>query len=90
MHRSFFSTLTFGAEDIPISILKRRHIFSAFYPEIHVGSDDFVLSEIPDIFVSNFGTVNKNYKGTTIIFNSDSSRLFLIDLKTREVKEKSF
>ncbi|MDI6825928.1 MAG: hypothetical protein QMD36_01890 [Candidatus Aenigmarchaeota archaeon] len=89
--KNFFRTLTFHVSpDTLISILKRRHIITTFCPQIHVGCDDFVLSEVPDIVISNLeGTTNKNYKGTTIIANSDPNKLFLINLKTREVIEKT-
>lgn len=88
--KDFFGTLTFpDSENILSSILKRRHIFTTFCLQAHIGCDDFVLEEIPDIMISNFkNTKNKNYKGTTIINNSDPSKFFLINLKTREVFEK--
>jgi DNA polymerase II small subunit/DNA polymerase delta subunit B len=90
--KSFFETLTFGSNITnPITeILKRRHLFPTFFPKTHIGHDNFVLTEIPDIIVSNLSiTINKNYKGTTIISNSDPNKTFLINLKTREVTEKT-
>lgn len=70
-------------------ILKKRHISPTFDPRIHVKSDELVLEDIPDIIVSNLNeSFYKNYKGTTIISNSDSNRVYLIDLKTREVTER--
>lgn len=72
-----------------VSILKRRYIPTIFDSKPHVRGNNFILDEIPDIIISNFHeSVYKNYKGTTIISNSESSKIYLIDLKTREVTEK--
>ncbi len=49
---------------------------------------DFVLEYIPDIILSDLdGGKYMNYKGTTIISNSDPKKTFLINLRTREVEE---
>jgi DNA polymerase II small subunit/DNA polymerase delta subunit B len=90
--KKFFETLTFDfSTSDPITLmLKKRHLFPSFLPKTHISQDEFVLTEIPDIIISNFGTMNKNYKGTTIISNSNPNKTFLINLKTREVTEKSF
>jgi DNA polymerase II small subunit/DNA polymerase delta subunit B len=73
-----------------LSILKRRNIAASFDSLLNFGGNCFVLDEIPDIVVSNFNeNAYKNYKGTTIISNSDPTKFFLIDLKTREIEEKT-
>lgn len=73
-----------------ISILRHRNLIRSFDPKIHIGDNNFVLDEPPDIIVSDFeGGFYKNFKGTTIVLNSDPTKLFLINLKTREVIEKS-
>jgi len=73
-----------------ISVLRRRHLITKFNPKIHVGANGFVLESPPDIIVSDFeGSFHKNYKGTTIILNSDPAKFFVVNLKTREVFEKS-
>jgi len=72
------------------SILKRRHILTVFDSKIHAGDNNFILEEIPDIIISNFdGSAYKNYKGTTIISNSEPNKIYLVDLRTREVMEKT-
>ncbi len=89
--KKIFETLTFDSKTSePFTpMLKKRHLYSQFSPETHVGHDDFVLTELPDIIVSNLGVaMNKNYKGTTILSNSDPNKIFLINLKTRQVTEK--
>jgi len=71
-----------------ISIMKRRSLFTTFSQEIYFGEDGFILEKTPDIVISNLDESGyKNYKGTTIISNSDPSKVFLVNLKTREVKE---
>jgi len=71
-----------------ISIMKRRSLFTTFSPETHSGEDSFILEKTPDILLANLDESGyKNYKGTTIISNSDPSKVFLVNLKTREVKE---
>lgn len=71
-----------------ISVLKRRSLFTTFNPETHSGEDSFILEKTPDIVISNLDESGyKNYKGTTVISNSDPSKVFLVNLKTREVKE---
>jgi len=89
--KKYIETLTFDfkTSDSIILMLKKRHLLCPCFPKSHDNRDDFVLTEIPDIIISNFGeTVNKNYKGTTIISNSDPNKIFLINLKTRAVTEK--
>lgn len=72
-----------------ISILKRRHISPVFDLKTHIKNNNFVLEEIPDIVISNLDeSFYKNYKGTTIISNSDSKRTYIVDLKTRKVIEE--
>jgi DNA polymerase II small subunit/DNA polymerase delta subunit B len=86
----FFETLTFDFKVTdPITlILKKRHLFPAFFPKMHICDD--ILTEIPDIIISNLNeTMNKNYKGTTILSNANPSKTFLINLRTREVIEKT-
>jgi len=88
----FFETLTFNSNitDPITQILKRRHLSPSLISKNHTGHEDFVLTEIPDIVISNLGvTINKNYKGTTIVSNSDPNKIFLINLKTREVVERT-
>ncbi len=90
--KNFFETLTFDFKTSdPFSlILKKRHLSPQFIPNTHTKHDDFVLNEIPDIIISNFGeTISKNYKGTTILSNSNPDKTFFINLKTREVTEKT-
>lgn len=89
----FFETLTFDfkTSDPITPMLKKRHLFPSFLPKTHISQDDFILTEIPDLIISNFDeTINKNYKGTTIISNSNPNKTFFINLKTREVTEKTF
>ena len=75
--------------DFIISILKRRYI--TLDPTSNINDNDFVLDEVPDIIISNLKESSyKNYKGTTIVSNSDPSKVFLIDLKNREIEEKNF
>ena len=89
--RHFFKDLDKTSISIMISIMKRRSLTNTFSPEIYSGEDGFVLDKIPDIVVSNFDENGyKNYKGTTIISSSDPNKLFLVNLKTREVKEITF
>jgi len=55
-----------------------------------IEENGFVLENTPDIVISNFDeSSQKNYKGTTIISNSDPEKIFLINLKNREVFIKS-
>ena len=84
-----FSRHSANTIDFIISILKRRHI--TLDPVSNISDKDFVLDEIPDIIISNLKESGyKNYKGTTIVSNSDPSKVFLIDLKNREIEEKNF
>jgi len=72
------------------SILKRRYIPTIFNSKTHIEGNNFILDEIPDIIISNFdGSAYKNYKGTTIISNSEPNKIYLIDLRTREIMEKT-
>jgi len=90
--KKFFETLTFDSKtsDTITSMLKKRHLASSFILNTHTSHDEFVLTEVPDIIISNSGeTINKNYKGTTIISNSNPAKIFLINLRTREVTEKT-
>jgi DNA polymerase II small subunit/DNA polymerase delta subunit B len=90
--RSFFETLTFDSHtsDTITQIMKRRHLSPPFIPNSLIEHDDYILTEIPDLVISNLNeTINKNYKGTTILSNSDPHKIFLINLKTREVVEKT-
>jgi DNA polymerase II small subunit/DNA polymerase delta subunit B len=66
--------------------LKRRNIT----PKINcIKNDSFVLEDVPDIILSSSCKGEyKNYKGTTIISNPDSQKIYLINLKTRDVEEK--
>jgi len=79
--RYFFKKLPDKANSINfmVSILKRRSLFTNY---------SFILDEIPDIVISNLEESGyKNYKGTSTISNSDPDKVFLVNLKTREVKE---
>jgi len=49
-----------------------------------------VIEDTPDIILSSgTKTYSKNYKGTTIISNKDQNRYFIVNLKTRELEEKT-
>jgi DNA polymerase II small subunit/DNA polymerase delta subunit B len=90
--KKFLETLTFDfkTSDPITSMLKKRHLTSSFILNTHTSHDEFVLTEVPDIIISNSGeTMNKNYKGTTIISNSNPAKIFLINSRTREVTEKN-
>ena len=70
-------------------MLKRRELIVG-NRQIYNIHDDFILDEIPDIVVSDFGrSIQLNYKGTTIISNSNPQKVFTVNLKTREVEEIS-
>jgi hypothetical protein len=72
-----------------LSILKRRELFAQTSTNSHLNKN-FILDEPPDIIISNFGgSFCQNYKGTTIISNSDTQKFFIVNLKTREVYESS-
>jgi len=89
--KHFFKSLPekLDSTNFLVSILQRRNIPTIFSPDIYVGNT-FVLEEPPDIIISNFSeSAYKNYKGTTIISNSNSNKIFLVNLKTREVTEKA-
>lgn len=79
---------TFNSQEIK-SILKNRMVFPHM-DEKNIFVPDSFLDDIPDLVLSNFEkSLYENYKGTTIISLADSNKTFLIDLKTREVFEKS-
>ena len=51
--------------------------------------ETFVIEDVPDIILSSGKeTYSKNYKGTTIISNNDRHKIFIVNLKTREAKER--
>lgn len=71
-------------------VLKKRHLYPTFLPDLSFGEDNLFLEEVPDIVLSNLEPkVYKNYKGTTIISLPGKDTYFIINLKTREVKEVS-
>jgi len=73
------------------ALLKRRHLYPFFSLNKSTKEDVFILDEIPDVVIANFeGSGHGNYKGTTIVVNDDPGKLFLVNLKTREVEEKIF
>lgn len=75
--------------DVLTSILKRRELVIGNSHVFNV-HEDFVLSETPDIIVSNFGeTTYLNYKGSTLISNSNPEKGFTINLRTRNVEQFS-
>ena len=72
-----------------LSILKRRELITPppLAPHIH---EKFFLDGVPDIIISDFnGTFYQNYKGTTMVSNSDPQKVFFINLKTRDVQKIS-
>jgi len=85
---SFFENFnTASAPEVFISVLKRRELLTPF-PLIVNTHEDFILDETPDIVISDFGEAfHQNYKGTTLISNSNSQKVFFVNLKTREVHE---
>jgi hypothetical protein len=86
---SGFGRYSTNTIDFIVSVLKRRHL--TLDPTSNISDNDFVLDEVPDIIISDLKESSyKNYKGTTIVSNSDSSKVFLIDLKNREIEEKIF
>jgi len=75
--------------EIFLSILKRRELFAPAISKIQKHKK-FILDDPPDIIISNFdGPFCQNYKGTTIISNSNPQKIFIANLKTREVHETS-
>ncbi|RKY24063.1 MAG: hypothetical protein DRP62_04635 [Planctomycetota bacterium] len=77
-------------KNILTSMLKKRHVLPTFDLKVHVDTDNLILESVPDIIVSNMNEgFYKNYKGTTIVSNKDAHKIFIIDLKTREVDEKT-
>jgi DNA polymerase II small subunit/DNA polymerase delta subunit B len=82
---SWFGSEGEGSTDSILHSLKRRNIT----PKLNcIKNDNFVLEEVPDIVLSSSKTECKNYKGTTIISNSDPQKVYLVNLKTRDVEEK--
>ena len=78
------------ALDFLLTFLKKR-IISLKYDLTRIGKSGFVLEEVPDIVISNFnGNGQMNYKGTTLISNYSPEKIFIINLKNREVSEKTF
>lgn len=76
--------------DIMSFFLKRRHLSPNFNLKIHTNGNNFILDEIPDILISNSDISSyKNYKGTTIISNNNPRKIYIINLKTREVVEET-
>ncbi|MHA1860580.1 MAG: hypothetical protein ACTSVF_05775 [Candidatus Asgardarchaeia archaeon] len=67
-----------------ISMLRRRCIISC--SESKLPLNGFVLQEPPDVILS-YGDEDfyTNYKGTTIISNTDPHKLYLLNTRTREV-----
>ncbi len=89
--KPFFDGLSefLAAPEIVLSFLKRRELIIQHTENPHI-RESFILDDIPDIVISNFdGSFHQNYKGTTIISNSDSKKIFIVNLKTREVSELS-
>jgi DNA polymerase II small subunit/DNA polymerase delta subunit B len=73
-----------------ISVLRRRRLTFFFNSKSHFFGERSVLDEVPDLIVSNVGESGfKNYKGTTIITNSDPKKIYTVDLKTRDVSEET-
>jgi DNA polymerase II small subunit/DNA polymerase delta subunit B len=75
--------------DFLVSILRRRRL--TFIPglESYCLDEKFVLDEIPDLVISNVGGSGfKNYKGTTIVMNSNPKKIYTVDLKTRHIFER--
>ena len=70
--------------DVLLKILRKRIISKlAVTPSSYL-----FIEEVPHIILSNLTpTVYKNYKGTSIISNDDENKVFVINLKTREVVE---
>lgn len=86
LQKDFFNNTT--TPDVLISLLKKRHLKPKFDIKKHIDQDVYVLEEVPDIIISNLESdFYKNYKGTTIISSLD--KMFIIDLKTRDVIEKN-
>ncbi len=87
--RLFFKKIpeSIPTSEVFVSILKRRELFTPALPIVNT-HENFILDEPPDIIISDFnGTFYQNYKGTTIISNSDPKKVFFVNLKTREVHE---
>jgi len=83
---SWFGKIEKEATDPILFSLKRRNIT----PKINcIKNDSFVLEDVPDIILSSSGKDEyKNYKGTTIISNVSPHKIYLINLKTRDVEEE--
>jgi len=78
---------SFSVPEVFTSMLKRRELIIGA-PHIPNAYEGFILDEVPDIIVSNHGqSTYLNYKGTTIISNSDPKKVFTVNLKTRDVQQ---
>lgn len=81
------SSVPVPSPEVFLSILKRRELTTPSSLPVRFHKN-FILDKIPDIIISDFGkTFYQNYKGTTIISNSDHRKIFFVDLKTREVQK---
>jgi len=78
-----------GTFDFLLSFLKRRTI-PLECDLMRIGKGGFVLEQVPNIIISNFNeTGQMNYKGTTLVSNSSPEKIFIINLKNREVSKKT-
>ena len=88
LSNNFFNQTTFkNSISFIVSLLKRRCLFSTFSSKTPL-IGDFTLDEVPDLVFSDIGQGYKNYKGTTIVANTEPTKFFLVNLKTREVEER--
>lgn len=75
-----------GKSDLLLGFLRKRVIHNT----VVTPSGFLFMEEVPDIILSDLGpTSYKNHKGVTVISNSDYNKIFVINLKTREVEEKT-
>jgi len=78
---------SFSTPEVFTLMLKRRELIIDSSQTFNIYRD-FVLDEVPDIIASDFGQpLYLNYKGTTIISNSDPQKVFIVNLKTRDVQQ---
>jgi DNA polymerase II small subunit/DNA polymerase delta subunit B len=84
-------------EQIMLNLLKKRHLNPTIenIQESILFENQFIIDTVPDIFVS--GSFHKpgllNYKGTTILSNSNfvtEPMLWLVNLRTRETLKLNF
>jgi DNA polymerase II small subunit/DNA polymerase delta subunit B len=84
-------------EQVMLNLLKKRHLNPVIenIQESIKSENQFLIDPVPDIFVS--GSLHKsgllNYKGTTILSNSDfvtEPMFWLVNLRTRETIKLSF